>query len=88
MLVEEKPMRVGWKVFLLFAVVFAVAFGAERIFVPDIVPIGFSDEPQPSWQVQLAFLLRAIEGTAATVALLALALTFGAWLKGLRRLTP
>ena len=54
-------MNSGWKVFLLFALMFAAAFGAERMFVPDIVPIAFADEPQPAWAVQTAFVLRTFE---------------------------
>jgi hypothetical protein len=67
-------MKAGWGVFLLFTVVFGVAFGAERIFVPDIVPIAFAEAPQPQWAVQTAFFLRTIELMAAAVATIALAL--------------
>jgi len=77
-------MNPGWKVFWLFALVFAVALGLERTFVPDVVPIAFADEPQPSWMVQTAFLLRTLELMTGTIALIALILMFGVWADRLR----
>jgi hypothetical protein len=79
---QGRPMNAGWKVFWLSLVVFGAAFGAERLFVPDIVPIAFAEEPQPGWAVQLAFLLRTVELMAAVVAILVLVLLLGAWAKG------
>jgi hypothetical protein len=72
-------MNAGWKVFWLSLVVFGTALGAERLFVPDIVPIVFAEEPQPGWAVQLAFLLRSVELMTAVVAILALILLLGTW---------
>ena len=66
-------MNSGWKVFLLFAAMCAAALGAEHMFVPDIVPVAFADEPQPSWAVQTAFVLRTFElmfGAMAIIGLL------------------
>ncbi len=85
-------MKAGWKMFLLFAAVFAAALGAERLFVPDVVPVAFAEEPQPLWSVQTAFVLRAIELMAGGVATVSLVLTVGAWARRLtqrrRALTP
>jgi hypothetical protein len=81
-------MRAGLIFFLLFAVVFGVALGAERLWVPDIVPIAFAEEPQPGWAVQLAFLLRTIELMAAAVSIIALAVMFGAWANSKLRHRP
>jgi len=78
-------MNAGWKVFWLFAAVFAIALGLERTFVPDVVPIAFADEPQPSWMVQTAFLLRTLELMTGSVALIALLLMFGVWADKLRQ---
>jgi hypothetical protein len=78
-------MNAGWKVFWLFAVVFAAAFGAERTFVPDVVPIAFADEPQPSWMVETAFVLRALELMTGTIAIIALLLMLGVWADHLRQ---
>jgi type II secretory pathway component PulF len=74
-------MRAGWTIFWLAALSFAVSFGAARLLVPDVVPIGYSEEAQASWAVVTAFLLRAIELTAAWVAAIALAVMLGAWLR-------
>lgn len=76
-------MKAGWKVFLLFAAVFAAALAAERMFVPHIVPIAFAQEPQPLWSVQAAFVLRAIELMSGGVAIISLVLMVGAWAKSL-----
>ena len=79
-------MNAGWKVFWLFAAVFAVALGLERTFVPDVVPIAFADEPQPLWMVEVAFLLRALELMTGSVALIALVLMLGVWADRLRQM--
>ena len=78
-------MHAGWKVFWLFAAIFAAALGLERTFVPDVVPIAFADEPQPSWMVETAFVLRALELMAGTVAIVALLLMLGVWADQLRQ---
>jgi hypothetical protein len=82
---KVQAMKAGWRVFLLFSAVFAVAFGAERIFVPHIVPIAFAEEPQPLWSVATAFVLRAIELMSASVAVASLVLAAGAWAQRLTR---
>jgi hypothetical protein len=74
-------MRAGWKIFGLSVVVLAVACGLARLLVPDIVPIGYAEKPEPSWAVMTAFVLRAIELTAAWVAVIALAVMAGARLR-------
>ena len=78
---RERSISAGWKVFLLFAVVFMAALGAERMLVPDVVPVAFAEEPRPLWTLQVAFVLRAVELIAAGVAVIALAIMFGAWVK-------
>ena len=71
---------------LTAAAVFGLAFGAERLWVPDVVAVGFAKEPQPLWSLETAFVLRAIELMAAGVAGIALVLLLGAWAKSrLRR---
>ena len=72
-------MNAGWKILLAAAVVFGVAFGMERLVVPDIVPVAFAEEPQPLWSIQGAFVLRAVELMAAGVGLIVLVLMLGAW---------
>ena len=76
-------MKSGWKVFWLFAVVFAVAFGLERTLVPHIVPVAFADEPQPLWAVETAFVLRALEFMAGGVAAITLSFMLVGWVRRL-----
>jgi hypothetical protein len=76
---EARSMKAGWRIVWLAVVTFAVAFGAAWLLVPDVVPVGYSEEPQASWALLTAFVLRAIELTAAWVAAIALVVTVGAW---------
>lgn len=78
-------MNEGWKVFWLFATVFAVAFGMERTFVADVVPVAFADLPQPLWAVITAMILRALELISGSVAFIALILMCGVWADHLRQ---
>ena len=57
-------MNVAAKLLILCAAIFAAAYVLAKLFVPDVVPIGFEDTEQPIWQVVIAFLLRAIENVA------------------------
>lgn len=72
-------MNEGVKLFLLSLAGLAAAFAAERLFVPDIVPIAFAEEPQAVWAVQAAFVLRAIELMMSGAATMAFAVMFGNW---------
>jgi hypothetical protein len=76
----EPAMTAGWKVFWASVTVLAVAYGLAEWLVPNVVPVGYSEEPQTSWAVLTAFALRSIELTAAWVAVIALTLLCGAWL--------
>jgi hypothetical protein len=75
----ERSMDAGWKISGLAALVFVVALICARLLVPDVVPIGYQEEAQPSWAVLTAFALRAIELVAAWVAAITLAVMGGAW---------
>ncbi|BBO10592.1 MULTISPECIES: hypothetical protein [Bradyrhizobium] len=70
-------MRAAWKILWLFAAVLAAALGLAHQLVPDVVPVAFAEEPQPSWAVMTAFFLRAIEMIAASVVMIALAVIIG-----------
>jgi hypothetical protein len=74
-------MNAGWKVFWLAAATCALAYAAARILVPDVVPIGYAEEAEPSWSVLTAFVLRAIELTGLWVAAIAFFVMLGARLK-------
>lgn len=78
-------MRAVWKIACLSAVIFAAALGLAHLLVPDVVPVGYADEPQPSWAVLIASVLPAVELTAAWVAIIALALLAGAKLRQMFR---
>ncbi len=77
----ERGVSAGWKMFWLAAATGAIAFVAARVLVPDVVPVGYAEEPQPSWAVLTAFVLRAIELTSLWVAAIALCVMLGAKLK-------
>jgi hypothetical protein len=85
---EARSMKAGWTIFWLAAIIFAVAFGAAWLLVPDVVPVGYADEPRPSCAVLTAFLLRAIELTAAWVAAIAFVVMFGVWARDRMRRLP
>jgi hypothetical protein len=73
-------MHLVWGIFLVSAVVFGVALGADWLLVPGIVPGTVADDPQPQW-------LHAIEWIAAGVAIIAFVLMLGAWAM-LNRIPP
>jgi hypothetical protein len=85
---EEQAMKAGWKIFWASVAVLAVAYGLAQLLVPDVVPVGYSEEAQPSWAVLTAFALRSIELTAAWLAIIALTLLCGSWLLGRLRGRP
>jgi hypothetical protein len=74
---EERPMRAAWKIFCLSAIVLAAAVGLAHLLVPDVVPVGYAEEPQASWAILTAFALRAIALTAAWVAVITISVLVG-----------
>ncbi|MDH6256757.1 hypothetical protein [Bradyrhizobium sp. BR13661] len=70
-------MRAAWKIFGLSVVVLAATLGLAHLLVPDVVPVGYAEEPQPSWAILTAFALRAIALTAAWVAIITLSVLVG-----------
>jgi hypothetical protein len=52
-------MRIFLKSLLLFASVFAAAYIARILIVPNVMPI--ADGEQSGWQVQIAFLLTSVK---------------------------
>ncbi len=82
-------MRAAWKIFCLSAVILAAAIGLAHLLVPDVVPVGYAEEPQASWAILTAFALRTIALTAAWVAIITLVLLVGATLRQrFRRTAP
>jgi hypothetical protein len=76
---EVHAMKAGWKVFWLSVVTIAVSMAADRLLVPDVVPVGYGEEPQASWAVLTAFALRAVELTAEWVAAIVFVLMLVLW---------
>jgi hypothetical protein len=74
-------MIAGWKVFGVAVLVCVIAFACARWLVPDVVPIGYQEEAQPSWAVLTAFVLRAVELLTAWVAAIVLAVMGGIWMR-------
>ena len=70
-------MRAAWKIFGLSAIILAAAIGLAHLLVADVVPVGYAEEPQASWAILTAFVLRAIALTAAWVAIITLSLLVG-----------
>lgn len=70
-------MRAAWTMFCLSVAVLAAALGLAHLLVPDVVPVAYAEEPQSSWAVMTAFMLRAVELIAAGVAVIALAILAG-----------
>jgi len=70
-------MSAGWKIVWLAVLSGVIAFVAARVLVPDVVPVGYTEEPQASWAVLTAFVLRAIELTSLWVAAIALCVMLG-----------
>ncbi len=67
-------MRGFFKAFLLFSLIFSVAYIARMLTVPDVVPI--ADAEQSGWPVQIAFVLTSVQNVGlfgiALVVLLAI----------------
>jgi len=57
--------------------VFAAAWVAHRLIVPDIVPVAFAEGPQSLWGLETAFLLQSIQNLAATCAAIVLVVIIG-----------
>jgi len=70
-------MRAAWTIFCLSFLILATAIGLAHLLVPDVVPVAFAEEPQPSWAVMTAFMPRAIALIAAGLAIIALAILAG-----------
>jgi hypothetical protein len=51
-------MRIFFKAYLLFALIFSAAYIARMLTVPNVIPI--ADGEQSGWQVQIAFLLTSV----------------------------
>ena len=73
-------MRAAINLLALDVAVFAVAFAVRRLFLSDVMPVSWEQEPQPTLALQAAFLLRAIENVTIIVAAIMLAAALALWL--------
>jgi len=81
-------MRAAVKLLLLSLLVFAIAFGIRRMFLGDVTPIAWDQEPQSLWALGAAFLLRSIENLAGVLAVIVLAFVLANVLLHRRRSPP
>jgi hypothetical protein len=79
MISQWRSMRSSLLLLLISIGVFAAAFVARMIFLPDVVPIASAEEAQSLWALEAAFLLRALENIAALSAVLVLAASVAQW---------
>jgi hypothetical protein len=59
--------------------VFVAAFAVRLIWLPDVLPLAATEEAQPLWAFQAAFMLKAIENIAALGLVLVLAAVAAQW---------
>lgn len=78
-------IRVALKLFVLSLVAFALAFATRRMFLWNVMPVSWEQQPQPAWALETAFLLRSIENIAAAVAAIVLACALALWIDRWRR---
>jgi uncharacterized membrane protein len=60
--------------------VLAAALALQHAVVPNIMPVSWNQEPQPTWGLELAFMLRAIENIVAMIAFLVVLFIIVTWL--------
>jgi hypothetical protein len=70
----------------LFAAVFCAAYALRVVFVPDAVAI--ADREQPTWQVEAAFVLDALENLGLAGAAITILLALGVSQRQLLRPLP
>ncbi len=76
------PVRNALKLMLLSLVVFAAALALHRMFLWNVTPVSWDQEPQSLWALGAAFLVRSIENIAAVVGAVALTVAIVLWFTG------
>ncbi len=72
-------LRAACKLFVLSLLVFAATFALRRVFLWDVMPVSWDQEPQSLWALGAAFLLRSIENIASVIAAIGFALVCTLW---------
>ena len=73
-------MRGVIRIFILCAVVFLAALAAEHVLVPNIMPVSWNQEPQPTFSLEVAFMLRTIRNVAALIAAIVVIVGSVSWI--------
>ncbi len=74
------------KLLLLSLAAFIALAAIDYFVMPPTVPVGWGDNPQPVWQVEIAFLLRALENLTAMIVAVIILLAAALYVR--RRLRP
>ena len=69
------------KTFLLFALIFSIAYVARILTVPDVVPI--ADAEESDWSVQIAFALTSVQNVGLFGMVLIILLGLANWFRTL-----
>jgi hypothetical protein len=76
---QWRSMRTSLLLLLVSIGVFAAAFAARMMLLPDVLPIASAEEAQSLWALEAAFLLRALENIAALSAVVVLVASAAQW---------
>lgn len=74
-------MRAAVEILILSLAVFAAAFVTRRMFLWDVMPVSWDQEPPQNGALEAAYLLLSIENVAGIVAAIALAMAVTLWLR-------
>ena len=85
MAVPSSAYLVCLRALVLFALIFGAAYLARVAIVPNVMPI--ADTEQPGWQLQFAFVVKAIENVGLFGMIIARLLALYSWLRELLRNT-
>ena len=74
-------MRAAVEILILSVAVFAAAFVTRRMFLWDVMPVSWDQEPPQSGALEAAYFLLSVENLAAIVAAIALAMIVTLWVR-------
>ena len=81
-------MRAVTKLLILSLTAFVAAFLIRGLFFWDVMPVSWDQDPPRTGALEVAFLLLAIQNTAAAAAVIALASGFWMWRARRRKQMP
>jgi hypothetical protein len=74
------------KLLLLSLALFIGLAAIDHFVMPPTAPVAWGNDPQPLWQVEIAFLLRALENISALIAIVIILLAAAFYIQ--RRVRP